>query len=304
MNEIRNTVLIVDDNRVNITFLDKILLKNGYDTISANCGREALEIIDKKKPDLILLDVIMPEMDGFEVCKRLKSSDGCNEIPVIFLTAKTTAEDLVRGFDVGAADYMTKPFRKEELLVRVRTQITMKKMQNELLEQNVLLTRLARTDPLTGVNNRRYFIEALEQEFARSRRYEDPLSLMIIDVDFFKSINDLYGHDTGDRVLKTLCDMGRNVFRKTDLFARIGGEEFGVILPHADQSRCIEVAERYLKKITGLSVKSEKGDVSFTVSIGVASLDKETAEMENLLKKADKALYLAKENGKNRIEAY
>lgn len=174
----------------------------------------------------------------------------------------------------------------------------------ELFKQNLLISRLLRTDPLTGVNNRRYFIEILEKEFTRSRRYDNPLSLMVIDADHFKSINDLYGHDTGDKVLKALCDVGKNSFRKTDYFARIDGEKFGVILTHTDQSKSIEVAERFLKGIEKLIVNSEKGDVSFTVSIGIASVDEQTTEMENLMKKADKALSLAKDNGKNRIEAY
>ncbi len=304
MDEKRNTVLIVDDNQVNISFLEKILFKSGYETLSARGGREALEVIDKSKPDLILLDVMMPGMDGFEVCEKVKSSPDTDDVPVIFLTAKTETEALVRGFDVGAADYITKPFQRAELLARVRTHITMKEMQRELLRQNVLLAKLARTDPLTGVNNRRYFIEALEREFARSLRYENPLSLMIIDADHFKSINDLYGHDTGDGVLKALCDAGNTVFRKTDIFARIGGEEFGVILPYADQTKGVEIAERFLRRIGELTVKSEKGDVNFTVSIGVASVDELTTKMEKLMKKADKALYLAKENGKNRIEVF
>jgi diguanylate cyclase (GGDEF)-like protein len=300
----RNTILIVYDNLVNISFLEKILNKSGYDTFTATGGEEALEVVDKNKPDLVLLDVMMPQMDGFEVCEKLKSSHHTDDIPIIFLSAKTETEALVRGFDVGGADYITKPFQRAELLARVKTHITIKKMQVELLEQNVLLAKLARTDPLTGVYNRRFFIEALEREFARSRRYENPLSLLIIDADHFKSINDLYGHDTGDSVLKALCDAGRGIFRKTDFFARIGGEEFAVILPHTDQSKSHEVAERFLKRIEELTVKSEKGDVNFTVSIGIASIDEQTKEMENLMKKADKALYLAKENGKNRIEAY
>jgi diguanylate cyclase (GGDEF)-like protein len=279
-------------------------MNSGYDTLSATGGEEALEVVDKNKPDLVFLDVMMPQMDGFEVCEKLKSSHNTNDIPIIFLSAKTETEALVKGFDAGGADYITKPFQRAELLARVRTHITMKKMQVELLEQNDLLTKLARTDPLTGVYNRRFFIEALGREFDRSRRYENPLSLLIIDADHFKSINDLYGHDTGDSVLKALCDAGSSIFRKTDYFARIGGEEFAVILPHADQSQSYEVAERFLKRIEELTVKSEKGDVNFTVSIGIASVDEQTKEVENLMEKADKALYLAKENGKNRIEAY
>jgi diguanylate cyclase (GGDEF)-like protein len=279
-------------------------MNSGYDTLSATGGEEALEVVDKNKPDLVLLDVMMPQMDGFEVCEKLKSSHNSNDIPIIFLSAKTETEAHVKGFDAGGADYITKPFQRAELLARVRTHITMKKMQVELLEQNDLLAKLARTDPLTGVYNRRFFIEALGREFDRSRRYENPLSLFIIDADHFKSINDLYGHDTGDSVLKALCDAGSSIFRKTDFFARIGGEEFEVILPHADQSQSYEVAERFLKRIEELTVKSEKGDVNFTVSIGIASVDEQTKGVENLMKKADKALYLAKENGKNRIEAY
>ncbi len=304
MDKEKETLFIVDDNRVNIKLLEKVLLKHGYEIITATGGKEALQLIEKRIPDLILLDIIMPEMDGYEICKKLKSSPDTCDIPVIFLTAKTETDDIVRGFNTGAADYIRKPFQRAELLARVETHLKLKKMQMKILEQDLLLASLARTDPLTGVNNRRYFIEALTQELERFRRYENSLSLLIINADHFKSINDLYGHDAGDRVLKALCDAAREVFRKTDIFARIGGEEFGVILPHTDHSSSIEVAERFLKRIEELTVKSYKGEVSFSVSIGIAIADEQTKDRESLMKKADKALSLAREKGRGRVEVY
>ncbi|MCP4693029.1 MAG: diguanylate cyclase [Desulfobacterales bacterium] len=308
-------ILIVDDNPQNLQFVGNLLLENEYEPAVTMNGSQALEFLKQEDPELILLDIMMPEMDGYEVCKRIKEDSSIQATPIIFLSAKMETEDVVKGFDLGAVDYITKPFNSAELLARVETHITLRLMQKKLEEQNILLQKeisirkeaeaklqeLATTDYLTELFNRRHFMELSNREFERSKRRKQNLSLMMVDIDHFKSVNDTHGHDIGDEVLKALADVGRTSVRCYDIFARIGGEEFAILLPETNLANSAIVGERFRSAVEEAAVPTEKGEIKITVSIGAAMVTKETSDVDALLKKADVALYSAKQKGRNRV---
>lgn len=315
-NDAKPLVLIVDDNPQNLQVLGSILSKNGYEPVVFLNGSDALAFLQQEPPSLVLLDVIMPEMDGYDVCRQIKSHPSTENIPVIFLTAKAQTQDLVQGFECGAVDYITKPFNSLELLSRVQTHVSLREMQKTLEDKNALLQKeislrieaeeklkiLATIDDLTGLYNRRHFMELLRTEFERTIRYNLSLSLMIIDVDYFKKINDKYGHDVGDLALKSLGALGPKALREVDVFGRIGGEEFAVFLPETNLASAIVVAERFLKTTRETAISIESGTIALTVSIGLSTYTKETSAFDSLIKKADMALYTAKDSGRDRVE--
>lgn len=250
-------ILIVDDIPVSIKVLGE-LLRDKSEILVATSGREAIEVALKNQPDLILLDVVMPDMDGFETCRQLKENSQTADIPVIFITAMAESADVVKGFDVGGQDYIVKPFYKTEVLARVKNHIDLKKSREKIkqyaieLEQKNQELRLlleqveqiASTDFLTGIANRRYAIDRMSEEISRFNRKGDSFSLLMIDVDNFKIINDLYGHECGDSVLKNLAGVIQSVLRNHDMFARWGGEEFVIMLPGTDINKAKTVAEK------------------------------------------------------------
>lgn len=309
-------IMIVDDNENNLQVLGNILEENGYEPAVFLSGNQALEFIQQEQPELILLDIMMPDMDGYDVCQLLKTSELAADIPVIFITGKTETEDKIKGFDVGGVDYVTKPFEPTELLARIKTHIHLRDIQKKLeisnaqLKQEISLRKkvqeelreLASTDYLTGLFNRRHFIDQASREFSRSKRYKLPMSLLMIDADHFKAINDTYGHGVGDIILKKLGATGKKALRSVDVYGRIGGEEFSVYLPDTCIEDAIIVAERFRREIETLEIPIQTYCLSITVSIGVAMISEETKELDHLMKKADSALYRAKENGRNRVE--
>ena len=297
-------ILIIDDEKQNIKILTEFL-REDYQIMAARNGENAFEIMEKEEktlPDLVLLDILMPGMDGYEVIRRIKSNDRTKYLPVIFITALDATDDESRGFKLGAVDYITKPFKPEIVKARVRTHIQLKRKTD-------LLDRLASLDGLTQIPNRRKFDEILEKEVRILSRRRSNLSLILMDIDYFKAFNDNYGHMAGDeclrKVAKALADVAK---RAGDFVARYGGEEFAMILPETDGKGAIQKAEQARCTVQELAIPHAFSDVSdrLSISLGLAavSLGYEQGQTPKMLVElADKALYQAKEKGRNRFVA-
>jgi diguanylate cyclase (GGDEF)-like protein len=302
-------VLLVEDDPIQADVTKEILVKAGYDVLWAKDGINAIKIVKKDKPDIILLDVILPGLDGHEVCRWLKLEETTKGIPVIMLTIKKDLEDKISGLQVGADDYLPKPYNELELNARIYASLRTKSLQDELRMKNrqleELLTKveyMAITDALTGLYNRRRFHETLSKEFERSKRYSSPFSLIIMDLDHFKRINDNYGHQTGDSVLQEMAKIIRKNIRDIDTAARFGGEEFILLAPNTTPQDAITASERIRTNTENNSFAGLNNE-NLTVSIGISGLpDKSIDNEDKLIKCADIALYRAKKNGRNRIE--
>jgi diguanylate cyclase (GGDEF)-like protein len=296
----KNVVLIVDDQPANIHALGK-LIKDEYQILAATSGAKALEIArGENPPDLILLDVMMPEMDGYEVCRRLKADEKTNTIPVIFVTARDSAQDEEMGFSLGAVDYISKPFNPTIVRARVKNHMNLK-IKTDMLE------KLSMQDGLTHIPNRRFFEETLGKEWARATRNGLPLSLVMMDIDNFKAYNDNYGHGAGDECLQHVARALKNALtRPMDLVARYGGEEFVALLPETDAQGAKHVGEGLRSAVQGLGIPHEYSETSarVTISIGVATHSRETSRESALAlqQAADQALYRAKEKGRNQVQ--
>ncbi|QSB00229.1 diguanylate cyclase domain-containing protein [Methylomonas sp. BW4-1] len=292
-----HTILAVDDSPENLDLI-KNILEPHYTVKVAVHSELALHIATSQLPDLILLDIMLDDMDGYEICHQLKSSDKTRNIPIIFLTAKHSEEDEVHGFRIGGSDYITKPFSPSIVLARVRTQIQLK-TKSDLLE------KLASLDGLTEIPNRRAFDAALERQWNQSKRTGMPLSLLIADIDNFKQFNDYFGHPMGDECLKRVARALQTItHRPEDLVARLGGEEFAILLPNTDSIGALMRAEQYRETIENLKIRHTQNNPNnfVTISLGVATLQAHTFDdVASLLKAADDALYQAKHQGRNRI---
>lgn len=293
-------ILIVDDEAVNIEMMADTL-EDRYDLAFACNGREALRVASEAAPDLILLDVMLPDLNGYEICALLKEEPRTTNIPVIFVTGLSTVEDEATGLETGAIDYVTKPVSRPVLLARVRNHIELKKARDQL-------QRLSLTDALTGLANRRYFDAVLAQEWSRHRRTQAPLSLVMIDVDHFKAFNDTYGHVAGDECLQRIAEVIRDSIRRPpDLAARYGGEEFACILPETTAAGARSVAERIRMTLNALGIPNARSSCAdhVTASLGaytaVGIIDAEAAA---LTVAADRQLYLAKNAGRNRVASH
>lgn len=290
-------ILLVDDAPTNIQMLNETL-KDGYHLFFATNGRDALRIASESVPDLILLDVIMPDMDGYEVCRTLKTDPILRNVPIIFITAMNQQEDEAIGLELGAVDYITKPFNPTIVRLRIRNQI-------ELKRQRDLLARLSHLDGLTGIPNRRALDEALEREWRRGTRSLRPLSLLMIDIDHFKAYNDSCGHLLGDDCLRAFAQSLKvPLGRAADFVGRYGGEEFLAVLPETDEAGAQIVANEILEGVAQLAIPHPASPLGpiVTASIGVAtSVANREYEHTRLLQEADKALYQAKQEGRNRI---
>jgi diguanylate cyclase (GGDEF)-like protein len=298
-------ILIVDDSRLIAHVAKTMLTKRGHEIIVAQDGKAGLEAAKSEKPDIILLDVIMPIMDGYEVCEHLKEDDSTKEIPIIMVTSKAEAADKVKGLEMGALDYVTKPFDEGELIARVNIHLRLRELYEAVQEQNRQLQEMANRDGLTGLYNHRYFHEQLSQDFLRAKRYHENLSCVLFDIDFFKKFNDTYGHQTGDIVLKALASVVQHATRESDLAARYGGEEFALILYHTDGPAAYEAAERLRTMVESHEVQDNGNVLRVTISIGVATFPHERVQnSKELVDYADQALYKAKDNGRNRVEVF
>lgn len=292
------TILIVDDMAANIAILSD-LLKSDYRIKVAISGEKALEIANaSEKPDLILLDIMMPGMDGYEVCKELKSSPVTSNIPVIFVTALNDVKDEEYGLNLGAVDYIFKPFHPDVVKVRVKNHIALK-LKSDMLEE------FSMVDGLTHIPNRRYFDVEYEKIYKESMRDRGTLAVLMIDVDHFKAYNDHYGHGKGDECLVWIAGaLKATLKRPTDIAARYGGEEFVVLLKDIDESGAETVAESLVEAVNLLGIPHGYSEVAdhVTISVGMAFKDAEcTFCREDLLKCADDALYRAKAGGRNRF---
>lgn len=286
-------ILIVDDVSSNVQLIADVL-KQDYELKVATNGIRALELAKLDPiPDLILLDVKMPQMDGYEVLTKLKKNSFTKEIPVIFITGSDTIEDEKKGFLLGAVDYITKPIQSPIVKARIKTHITIKKQRDELIYN-------AFHDQLTGLNNRHMLNEEGVRKFSRALRQEDELTVVILDIDFFKNVNDTYGHLAGDNILKAVSNVLKTNKRNEDFSARFGGEEFIVILESCSAEDAKVKAESLRKQIEDLDTDG----IKVTASFGIAELSKKYKTFESLLKDADEALYRAKESGRNRVEVF
>jgi diguanylate cyclase (GGDEF)-like protein len=299
--EQRATLLIVDDQPANIHALAK-LLKDDYRIITATSAAKALELARRDPtPDLILLDILMPEQDGYAICRELKADETTHAIPVIFVTALDQAQDEAKGLQLGAADYISKPFNPAIVRARVHNQVSLK-LKTDLLEQ------IALQDGLTEIPNRRYFDRKLAQEWNRQPRHQQPLSLLMIDIDHFKPYNDHYGHGAGDGCLRRVAQALQEVpARSADLVARYGGEEFVALLPDTDAVGARAVAEEMRAAVHALAIAHAYSPVSdhITLSIGGSTHQPPSQhpamDAEALKRAADQALYQAKTQGRDRV---
>jgi len=295
------SVLVVDDNKLIRRLATKLLTKNNYEVTSAINGRAALQQINSVKPDVILLDVMMPEMDGFECCRQIKNNDSTMDIPVILVSSNTETIDKIKGLEIGAADYIVKPFDYGELLARVSTQVKMKSLLDELGKKNSRLEELVKKDSLTNLYNHRYFYERLAAEFKTSELDKSPLSCLICDIDRFKNINDTYGHQAGDDILKSLATIFKREIRPEDIPSRYGGEEFAFILPRTDIHEAASLAECIRQSVENNTFTFGDIPISVTISMGVAAFPDNSAKTHiELICYADEALYGAKQKGRNK----
>ena len=301
-------VLLVEDDPVQANVTKKILQATGYDVLWSQDGINAIKTVKMMKPDIILLDVILPGLDGYEVCRWLKLDENAKGIPVIMLTVKKELADKISGLQIGADDYLPKPYNELELNARIYASLRTKALQDELRMKNKQLEELlgkveymAITDALTGLYNRRRFHDVLAKEFERSKRYGTPFSLVMLDIDHFKKVNDDCGHQAGDTVLREVSNIIMKSIREIDTASRFGGEEFMVILPNTERENAKIGSERMRTAIE--RHQFPEMDRAITVSIGIAGLpDPGLANEDRLIRCADYALYQAKRNGRNRIE--
>ncbi|HKA52092.1 MAG TPA: diguanylate cyclase [Candidatus Binatia bacterium] len=298
-------VLVAEDNDDIREMVTLLVSSMGYRTYSAATGREALSQVRAHTPDIVLLDLMMPEMDGFEFCRAVQEDPSLSTPHIIITSAKDTLEDKVRGLELGAADYLTKPFNLTELRARLRAGERIVRYQKMLKEQQALLEQLAREDKLTGLCNRRHFEERAQEECLRAQRYGHSLSLLLGDLDHFKQVNDRYGHAYGDTVLRQVGQTLLLHCRGSDLVARYGGEEFTVLLFETDAEDARRVAERLCAAVRTLPFTHPSGPFHVTMSFGVVSLQQpRDQDLAVLLGKADEALYAAKQKGRDRVEQW
>jgi two-component system cell cycle response regulator len=298
----RYKILVVDDHEDNVELLRARLEARGYEVFGANDGFTALEIVQRVIPDLILLDVMMPKMDGMEVVRRLKANRDLPFIPVIMQTALDSTENKVEGLDAGADDYITKPINFAELEAHVKSMLRIKQLQTELNQANEKLKTISLTDGLTGIENRRSLEERLKEVWSHSVRLHEPIALVMCDIDKFKSVNDTYGHLVGDEVLKEFARLLKDEAREIDRVGRYGGEEFLLILPGTVLDAAVTFAERLREKVENHTFAYEGGTLRRTMSCGVAgSPHPKVKDQEALVRAADDALYVAKETGRNKV---
>ncbi len=282
-----STVLIVDDSPSNIRVMAAVLQER-YRVKTATSGQQCIEMAIRHKPDLILLDIEMPGISGYDVCRELKRLSETQDVPIIFVTGRDNIEDEEMGLRIGAVDYITKPIRPVILSARVDTHITLKRQQDHLL-------KLAMHDQLTGLYNRHYMLETVDRKIARARRHSTPLSVMIIDLDYFKKINDTHGHIVGDQILEHVGGFLNHQCRIEDTVTRFGGEEFLILMEPCSLNQAHYKAEVIRHQISELAPSG----IPVTVSIGIAELSNNDADFSALLKRADDALYRAKDAGRN-----
>jgi len=302
-------LLIVEDEKTIRMTMQRLLETQGYDVLTAENGREGWEIFEREKDDICfaIIDWMMPEMNGLELCRRIKESSVSHYIYVMFLTGKKDVESIIEGFETGADDYITKPFNRREILARLSVGERIVALEKKLKEKNELLHILAIKDGLTGILNRRALFERLEEELSRSDRIRNPLCLIMLDIDHFKKVNDVHGHVMGDKVLIEVVNRIKSALRPYDIIGRYGGEEFlvGASVPYLEIG--MKIAERIRVCVGERPFEIDGENLDISISLGVTSLiPSGNGDADNILeaaiKSADSALYRAKEKGRNRVE--
>lgn len=330
-NETKAVVLIVDDNPSNLRVIAELLEKDNYQTVLATDSAQMFEFLEDELPDIILLDVMLPGMDGFEACKKLQEHPVLKDIPVIFITAKSEPEDLAVGFDSGAVDYISKPIKAVELKARIKNHLELKetrdslmaanetlnrlldiqkrsnelitKQNDELLDLNVQLKDMAVKDPLTGLYNRRFATEKLLEEIGRFNRFKRSFAVIMCDFDGFRHVNDTHGHSFGDLVLQNAARIMLTRKRTVDTIARWGGEEFIILLPETDLEGAHITAERIRKEVGDHAYAITGKPLHVTMTFGIAMCNS-VLKMEDLIRHADDALLYGKRTGKDRVIIY
>lgn len=306
-------MLVVDDLEDNVELVCQTLEDCSYQTLRANDGHTAIDLAIRERPDLIVLDVMMPGLDGIGTCRLLQADEHTKDIPIIFVSARGEPADLRQGLEAGAHDYIRKPFNADELVARVQATLRFKRKQDELraargeLEtKNRELARLAVIDGLTQLYNHTHIFKRLEDEFVRASRYGKHLGFLMVDIDFFKRVNDRHGHRVGDAMLRELADLLRASVRQVDVVGRYGGEEFAVILPETDRDSALAIAERLRESVERhpFDLNPSGEPLRVTVSVGVATYPSERVHRcEDLVEEADRLLYEAKSAGRNQVRS-
>ncbi len=297
-------MLVADDDVISRKRLESLLKKRGYEVTSARDGLEALAVLEGiDSPSIAILDWMMPGVDGPEICRKLRKANREPYVYVILVTGKDSKDDLIAGLDAGADDYLTKPFHAQELEVRLRSGARIVELQCELISTRERLRYQASHDILTGVFNRAALTEALDRELSRSRRDGEPVSVLMLDLDFFKRVNDTCGHAAGDAVLREACARFKSALRAYDILGRFGGEEFVVVLPSCEADGALRSAERLRAALGDAPIRAGEHTLPVTCSIGVGvALRPREADAASLLASADAAVYEAKRLGRNRVE--
>jgi diguanylate cyclase (GGDEF)-like protein len=297
-------ILVAEDDGVTRKLLENMLTKFGHEVVACADGIEAWAVLSREDPPkMAILDWMMPGRDGIEVCRAIRRQEDQRYTYIILLTGKNSKADVLEGLEAGADDYLTKPFDPNELRVRIRTGARIVNLQEELISALRLSEFRATHDSLTGLLNRGALLESINKELARASRELRPLGIFIADVDHFKGINDQWGHQTGDVVLRELAELIRSSLRQYDVVGRYGGEEFVGALPGCDITEAAALAERLRIRITETPIATEGGPLFCTMSFGVTALDCwDEVDLDGLLRDADAALYRAKKAGRNRVE--
>lgn len=300
------TIMLIDDSASERRLISAILKRFGHHTIEIENGQDAAKFIQERVAcvDLILLDVMMPELDGYDTANLIRSIEKQNHIewqPIIFLSGKNSPNDIAMGIESGGDDFLSKPINSITLQAKIHAMSRISKMRKRLIDVQHQLEKQAHYDELTGISNRRHFLKLLEKEISRSHRQTIPLSLAFFDIDKFKQVNDTYGHNLGDEVLKSVAKVISSNLRCEDIFGRLGGEEFCIFLPGQDIETAKNIVERYRLAIEDVTHDSDMGEFNVTASFGISELTKQDS-VNSLMERADQLLYRAKKNGRNRVE--
>ena len=294
-------VLVVDDIEDNVELLSYDLQDDGFEVSACSSGKACLDYIRQQPVDIILLDINMPGQSGLETLEIITKDEQLCDIPVIMVSGDRQQALIVQALDLGAHDFVSKPIEYPVLAARMRSALRLKEAQHALELANVNLEYLASHDPLTNTYNRREFISRSQAEFAKAGRYKRPLSVIMIDIDDFKAINDHYGHQAGDQTLSQLVGVFQKSVRESDILGRIGGEEFAICCPESDLEGSYLVAERLRKSCEQVEVDTGETSVKVTISAGVAQMSEEDKRLDDMINRADHLLYEAKKQGKNRV---
>jgi two-component system, cell cycle response regulator len=296
-------ILVADDSPVHRKLVEHVLAEDSISVLFATSGHQAIEIFEREHPDLVLTDWMMPDLTGIEFCQKIRAGARSSYTYVIILTSNAEKENVVKGLTAGADDYLTKPFHRDELLARVRVGKRLIDLHRQIESKNQLLEELALTDPLTGLPNRRAIDAWSVRQLSGAARYGFPLWVVLADLDHFKSVNDTYGHEAGDTVLKKFAEVLRANTRLSDISGRIGGEEFLLVVSHAKESGAMVLVDRIREQLAAERFDWGGSTVQVTASFGIAGFSgKRAPEFGELVAQADKALYRAKHQGRNRIE--